>query len=92
MNIGAYWLGNFIYDYTLYLIVAIFAGVMSSILDIKALTDGLPLLALWIFLIAYGLAYLPFTYLFSYAFSDYGDAEASYYFITLVFSGLLPTI
>ena len=34
MNIVSYWVGNFIYDYVLYLILAIFAVVISVALDI----------------------------------------------------------
>jgi ATP-binding cassette subfamily A (ABC1) protein 3 len=74
MNLGAYWLGNFIYDFFLYAILAIFTAVVCQIMEIKAFTEGSALTALWLFLIAYGLAYLPFTYIFSYAFTDPGDA------------------
>lgn len=34
MNIASYWIGNYIYDFLLYLVVAIFSVVMCQILKI----------------------------------------------------------
>jgi len=38
MNIIAYWFGNFIYDYLLYLILAIFSFAMCQALSVDAFT------------------------------------------------------
>jgi hypothetical protein len=37
MNIYAYWIGNFIFDYTIYLMVAAFGAGMCQYFNIKGL-------------------------------------------------------
>jgi hypothetical protein len=91
MNIYAYWFGNFIYDYVLYVVLAVFSIVMTLALDAKAFTgDSFGVTCLTFFL--YGLAYIPMTYMMAYLFKDYGNAQAGYYFFTFVIGGLLPII
>lgn len=34
MNLGSYWIGNYIYDFVLYMILAAFAIIMCVALDI----------------------------------------------------------
>lgn len=42
--------------------------------------------------LGYGLAYIPFTYIVAFLFTDYGSAQAFYFFITLMCGGMLPII
>jgi hypothetical protein len=91
MNIYAYWFGNFIYDYLLYLILAVFSVLMCQALSVDAFT-GTSYGATWIVFLLYGLAYIPFTYIAAYIFIDYGNALAGFYFFTFVIGGLLSTI
>lgn len=62
MNIKAYWLANFVFDFLLYMIVAIISIVAAITLDVKSLIgEALP--ATWILFILYGLACTPFMYI-----------------------------
>lgn len=73
MNIAAYWFGNFIYDYVLYLVLAIFSFLMCLALGADAFTgNAFGVTVLTFFL--YGIAYIPFTYILAYIFKDYGNA------------------
>jgi len=91
MNIIAYWLGNFIYDYILYLFLAVFSFLMCLALSADAFIGDAFAVTVTTFII-YGLAYIPFTYIFAYLFKDYGSAQAGFYFFTFVIGGLLSII
>ena len=92
MKLSSYWLANFLYDYILYLIVAIPSIILCIILDVKTLINGYALLATSLLFFGYGLAYIPFTYIIAFIFTDYGSAQAFYFFITLLCVGMLPII
>lgn len=91
MRLSAYWIANFVYDYILYAILAIFAVVLCILLSVSSLT-GDSLGATWALFMLYGLAYIPFTYIVAYLFKDYGNAQAGFYFFTFVTGGLLPIL
>ena len=91
MNILAYWFGNFIFDYVLYLVLAVFSFAMCQALKVDAFTGDAYGVTVCVFLI-YGLAYIPLTYIIAYLFVDYGNAQAGYYFFTFVVGGLLSII
>jgi ATP-binding cassette subfamily A (ABC1) protein 3 len=91
MNILAYWFGNFIYDYVLYLVLAVFSFLMCLALDVDAFTGDAFGPTVCVFII-YGLAYIPLTYIIAYVFTDYGNAQAGYYFFTFVVGGLVSII
>jgi ATP-binding cassette, subfamily A (ABC1), member 3 len=42
--------------------------------------------------LVYGLAYIPFSYIASFVFKDYGNAQAVFYFFTFVIGGLVSTV
>ena len=96
MNIGSYWIGNYIYDYFLYCIVAGFAIGMCIALDITAFVgsdenqDALLATALLFFLL--GVANIPFTYVFSNFFQSYGNAQGAIYFLNFICGGVFPII
>ena len=92
MNVKAYWTANLVYDYALYMIIAILSIVIAKGLSIEALTEGDAFAATWLLFIFYGLSYISFTYIFGFYYNEYGSAQASYYFITLVTGGLLPIL
>ncbi len=84
-------MGNFIYDYVLYLLLAGFGVAMCIVLDATAFIGE----ALYVVVVTfgmYGLAYIPMTYIMAYLFKDYGNAQAGYYFFTFVIGGLIPII
>lgn len=91
MNIAAYWFGNFIYDYILYMVLAIFSFLMCLALGADAFTGNAYGVTVVTFFL-YGSAYIPFTYIFAYIFKDYGNAQAGYYFFTFVVGGLLSIV
>jgi ATP-binding cassette, subfamily A (ABC1), member 3 len=92
MNIKAYWTANLAYDYALYLVISVVAIGIAIALDIQFITKGKALTVTWILFIFYGLSYISLTYVMSFCFKDYGNAQASYYFITLIIGGLLPIL
>ena len=40
MNVFAYWIGNYIYDFVLYLVLAVYSVVMCQVLKVEVLTEG----------------------------------------------------
>jgi ATP-binding cassette subfamily A (ABC1) protein 3 len=92
MRISAYWISNFIYDFVLYLVVAIVAVGICKGLSITSLTNGNAFAGTCLLFLFYGLAYISFTYIFAFLFKDYGNAQAGFYFITFIVGGMLPIL
>jgi ATP-binding cassette, subfamily A (ABC1), member 3 len=92
MNIWAYWVGNLAYDYVLYLVVAVISIGIAKAMSVDKLTAGEAFAAFWMLALFYGLSYISFTYIVSFCFSDYGNAQSSYYFMTAIAGGLLPIV
>jgi ATP-binding cassette subfamily A (ABC1) protein 3 len=92
MSIYAYWFGNFIFDLFLYLIVAFFAAGMCMAFGISSLTDGDALTGTWVLFVLYGLANIPFSYLASFLFTDYGSSQAAFYFFNFLAGGLISVV
>ena len=92
MSVKSYWVGNFLYDYLLYAIVAGFSVGICVALDVTALIEGDALAASAILFFLYGLTNIPLTYILGYLFKDYGNAQAALYFINFVAGGILPMI
>lgn len=92
MNVVSYWLGNFLYDFILYLIVAIFSVVMCQVLKIESLTTGSAFTATCLLFFFYGLANIPLTYILGYIFRDYGNAQGAVYFFNFVSGGIVTII
>jgi len=92
MSIYAYWFGNFVFDFTLYLIVAFFAAGMCMAFSISSLTEGDALTATWLLFFLYGFANIPFSYLASFLFTDYGSSQAVFYFWNFLTGGLLSVV
>lgn len=92
MRISSYWISNFVFDYALYLVVAVVAVGLCKALDITSLTTDTAYTATWLLFIFYGLAYITVTYIFAFLFKDYGNAQAGYFFLTFVAGGMLPIL
>ena len=92
MNIYSYWIGNFIYDYFLYAIVAGFTGTMCMVFDIQSLTGGDAMGGTWTLILLFGLANLPLTYILTFLFKDYSSAQAGIYFFNFICGGILSTL
>lgn len=92
MNVAAYWLGNFLYDFVLYLILAIFSVVMCKVLSIQSFTEGSAMTMTVLLFLFYGLANIPFTYILGYLFKDYGHAQGAIYFFNFGSGGIFTTI
>lgn len=92
MSIYAYWFGNFVFDMCVYLVVGGFAAGMCSAFQIKSLTEGDAIYATWIIFVLFGTSNLPFSYIVSYLFTDYGNSQAAGYFWNFVAGGIAPTI
>lgn len=92
MSIYSYWFGNFIFDLLFYVVVAIFGAGMCSAFSISSLSQGDALTATWLLFILYGLSNIPFTYIASFLFKDYGNSQAGWYFFNFVSGGILSII
>lgn len=92
MKISAYWFANFVYDYLLYLIVALPAAALCKALNITSLATGNAYLATWLLFAGFGLAYIPFTYIIAFMYNEYGSAQSYYFFFTFLVGGMLPII
>jgi hypothetical protein len=92
MSIHAYWFGNFLFDMLLYMMVAAFAAGMCMAFNVDSLTQGDAIYSTWIVFVLYGLCNIPFTYIASFLFTDYGNSQAIFYFWNFVAGGILPTI
>ena len=92
MNIGSYWIGNYLFDFCLYALVAGFAIAMCQILSVEILSEGEAYTATIILFILYGLVNIPVTYILGYFFKDYGNAQAIIYFFNFVAGGIVPII
>lgn len=92
MKVSSYWLANFVYDYVTYAIVAIISCGLIIALKVNGFSDSDAINQTWTLFMLYGLAYIPFTYIFSNLFKEYGSAQAAFYFITFLLGGLLPIL
>ena len=92
MSTTAYWMANMVYDYLLYFFITAIVILISKALSLEALTNGEAYGATWMLFIFYGLSYIPFTYIVSFYYQEYGNAMAAYYFITFIAGGMLPLL
>lgn len=69
-----YWLSNYIVDMLKHMVPAIFCAGMAMAFNLQNLTQNDNYGMTWAFFIGYGLAILPYTYLISWLFTDYGNA------------------
>lgn len=92
MMISAYWLANFVYDYFLYLCVALPAVALCKLFDVTSLSSDNAYLSTWLLFTAYGLAYIPLTYIIAFLYKDYGSAQSYYFFLTFLIGGMLPVL
>lgn len=92
MRITSYWIGNFLYDMFFYSIIAVFAATMCMAFEIKSLTEGDALSATWLLFILFGLANIPFSYVMSFLFHDYGNSQAVFYFLNFATGGIVSSI
>ena len=92
MSVLAYWTSNFVYDFILYFIVAAISIGIAKWMKISAMVEGNAFAATWLLFTFFGLSYISFTYIVAFIFTDYGNAQAAYYFITFVTGGMLPLL
>jgi ATP-binding cassette subfamily A (ABC1) protein 3 len=74
LSTSTYWASNFILDFVKYLVVAVFVIIFIAAFGISSLQDDGRLGAIAILLVEYGMAVMPFLYLFSFMFAEYGNA------------------
>lgn len=91
LNVGFYWIGNWIVDFFGYLLVAIFAVVMCQVLRVDSLINGYAMTATCLLFLFYGLANIPLTYILGYLFKKNGSPEGVVYFFNLA-SGSIVTV
>ena len=93
MRIASYWVGNFIYDYLTYCIIASIAIGFCFAFDIQdfiGTEEAIAAVCLLFFL--YGLSNLFFTYTSCYIFKEALHAQVGIFFLNLVMGGILTII
>lgn len=92
MNVHAYWLSNFMYDYAMYLFVAVPTIIACVAFNVESLVANGAIVYTILDFSLFGAAAIPFTYICSFLFKDYGFAQAAYCFFSLVVGAMFPTI
>ena len=85
VSIVAYWTSNFLVDIITYLIPAIFSICMIKAFNVESLANGENFGATWLLFIFYGFSIVNFTYVFSFLFKDYGNAQLIIFFFSFTF-------
>jgi hypothetical protein len=85
-------MGNYVYDFLLYAVVAIFSLVICKVLEIKALIDNDAFTATCLIFGLFGFSNISLTYIMSNIFKDYGNAQGVVYFFNFVSGGIAPII
>jgi len=81
VSLTAYWFSNFFVDFLKYLFPAVINALLAMAMDATAIVENDKLKACWALFILYGLSVIPFVYLKSFLFKDYGTAQiASFFF------------
>lgn len=89
VSLFAYWMANYISDLIKIVIPIVFAALMCLAFGISSLTEpGESYGAVWVLLIFYGTSVIPFAYLVSFLFKEYGNAQS----FTFVFTFLISAI
>jgi len=80
VSLPAYWLANFLVDYFKYLIPAGISALLAMLFRALSLIYEDKLRGLWTLLFAYGFSMVPFTYLCSFLFKNFGSAQVAIFF------------
>ncbi|EAS03349.2 ABC transporter family protein (macronuclear) [Tetrahymena thermophila SB210] len=88
ITLKAYWISNFFIDYIKFLIPTISSYFLAYAFKIDSMTEDCNSLYFVVLFIFYGLSLLPFTYLFSFLHSDYGNAQIIQFFIHFMIGGV----
>lgn len=81
-----------VYDFAMYIVVAVFAAVMCEIFNVKSLIEGDARVATWLVFGLFGVAGIPYTYVGSFVFRDYGIAQAMFYFFNFLVGAIFPVL
>ncbi len=71
LNIPAYWLSTFVFDYLTYLCVVVMALILLKLFNMNAFIEGKKFPATVILFLLYGFAVAPFTYFMSFFFHSH---------------------
>ena len=85
VSLLAYWTSNYCVDMVIYLIPAIISAFMAKAFNVASLSKGTNWGALWCIYILYGWAIISFTYVSSFLFKDYGNAQLIMFFFCFSF-------
>ncbi|EWS72164.1 ABC transporter family protein (macronuclear) [Tetrahymena thermophila SB210] len=88
VTLKAYWISNFFIDYIKFLIPTISSYFLAYAYQIDSMTEDGNYIYFVILFIFYGLSLIPFTYLFSFLHSDYGNAQIIQFFIHFMIGGV----
>ncbi|KAL4476002.1 hypothetical protein ABPG72_007888 [Tetrahymena utriculariae] len=88
VTLQAYWISNFFIDYIKFLIPTISSYFLAYAFKIDSMTEDGNYIYFVILFVFYGLSLIPFTYLFSFLHSDYGNAQIIQFFIHFMIGGV----
>lgn len=94
ISLKAYWMSNYFIDLAKYLVpVYVLSIILLFAYDAASFTDdGGVFAATCILLLLYGIAIIPFTYAFSFAFKNPGNGQVMVFFLNYICGGLLPMV
>ncbi|KAL4489354.1 hypothetical protein ABPG72_019009 [Tetrahymena utriculariae] len=92
VSLYTYWFSNYLVDFIKHIIPAVFSILMILAYDISSFTESSCLGAISLMVFLYGWSIIPFSYLTSFVFGDYGNAQISSFFINFLFGGIMPMV
>ncbi|KAL4476001.1 hypothetical protein ABPG72_007887 [Tetrahymena utriculariae] len=88
VSLKAYWISNFFIDYIKFLIPTILSSLLAFVFQVDTMTQDGNFGYFILLFVFYGLALMPFVYLFSFVHSDYGNAQIIQFFIHFMIGGI----
>ncbi|KAL4432498.1 hypothetical protein ABPG74_013352 [Tetrahymena malaccensis] len=88
VTLKAYWISNFFIDYIKFLIPTILSSLLAFVFQVDTMTQNGNFGYFILLFIFYGLALMPFVYLFSFVHSDYGNAQIIQFFVHFMIGGI----
>lgn len=93
MGLAPFWIGNFLFDFTCFLLFTIFSLSMCKAFDLSQLigTNIAFSTTVAVFLL-YGVSQQIFTYICSFLFKDHSNAQSMFYFFNFMFGAMMPVV
>lgn len=92
MGLWPFWIGNFIFDFGCFVLFTIFTLCMCKALNLSHLIGNGALGVTVAVFVLYGVCQQIFTYVCSFMFRDYNNAQSIFYFFNFMFGAMMPVV